>query len=55
MADNEKASIKEIKAYFEAGDGPKVGMQELKDLKTSNGGADYDQIAYGLGNGSETY
>jgi hypothetical protein len=50
-----KATIKELKGYFEADGGPKVSMQELKELKQSNDGQDYNQIAEGIGDGTETY
>jgi len=50
-----KASINEVKAFFEADGGRKVQMAELKDLKTGHEGKDYDDIALGIGNGSLTY
>ena len=50
-----KATIKQLKEFFEADGGAKVGMQELKDLKNANGGIDYDAIAEGIGDGTLTY
>lgn len=57
-----KATIKELKAFFESGSSVpvevraltdlKVSMQELKELKASGA---YDAIAEGIGNGSLTY
>ena len=48
----EKATVKEIIAFFEADGGKKPTMQELKALKDADG---YDAIAVGIGNGSLTY
>lgn len=50
-----KATIKELKAFFETDGGEKISMQELKDLKGANDGRDYDQIANGIGDGTLTY
>ncbi len=50
-----KASIKDLKAFFEADGGAPIKMQELKDLKASNAGKDYDDIANGIGDGTLTY
>ena len=47
-----RATVKDLKAFFEANDGRKVTMQELKDLKDSGG---YDAIAEGIGDGTLTY
>jgi hypothetical protein len=50
-----KATPGEIRDYF---DPPKPTLQELKNLKKDSTGRDlpdYDQIAYGLGDGSLTY
>jgi len=49
-----KANIKELKGFFEQGS-RKVSMAELKELKAGNDGQDYDDIAYGIGNGTLTY
>jgi hypothetical protein len=50
-----KATIKQLKEFFEADGGAKVGMQELKELKASRDGRDYDDIANGIGDGTLTY
>lgn len=50
-----KATLKQLREFFEADGGRKLQMQELKDLKASNGGTDYDHIAEGIGNGTLTY
>lgn len=57
-----KATIKELKAFFETNPATsadvrqladlKVTMQELKDLKSAGA---YDAIAEGIGDGSLTY
>lgn len=50
-----KATIKQLQEFFQANGGSKVTMQELKDLKASRDGRDYDEIANGLGAGTLTY
>lgn len=50
-----KATIKELKAFFEADGGTKIEMKELKDLKASRDGADYNELANGIGDGTLTY
>lgn len=50
-----KAKVSEVKAFFEADGGRKVTLPELKEIKASNGGTDYDDVAEGIGNGSLTY
>jgi hypothetical protein len=53
-----KATIKQLKEFFEEGNGPKVEITELKALKKDAAGGDlpdYDDIAYGIGNGTLTY
>jgi hypothetical protein len=56
-----KATPAQVKAFFEADGGRKVTSAELMALKktTVNGvvteHGDYDQIAYGIGDGSFTY
>jgi hypothetical protein len=47
-----KATLREVREFFEVGGAPKISMQELKDLKNSGG---YDEIAEGIGNGTLTY
>lgn len=49
-----RATPKEIRDYFGKDSRP-VGLQEIKALKDSAGGKDYDDIANGLGNGTMTY
>lgn len=50
-----KCSVKEFREFFESNGGRKVTMTELKEIKASEGGSDYDAIAFGIGNGSLTY
>lgn len=50
-----KATIAQLKEFFEANGGRKVSMAELKELKAVNGGKDYDAIANGLGDDTLTY
>lgn len=50
---SERATVKQIKDFFEADGGRKVSMQELKDLKANP--KDYDDLANGIGDGSLTY
>lgn len=54
-----KASPKEVKEFFEANGGRKVGATEImalkKDPATKKDLPDYDQIAEGIGDGSLTY
>jgi len=50
-----KATLKQLREFFESDGGRKLQMQELKDLKASNGGRDYDQVAEGIGDGTLTY
>lgn len=47
-----KATLKEVREFFEANGARKISMQELKELKNSGG---YDDIAEGIGNGTLTY
>lgn len=50
-----RAAIKDIQAFFIADGGSKLTMQELKDLKVSRDGKDYEDIATGIGDGTLTY
>lgn len=50
-----KATIKQLKDFFEADGAPKISMAELKDLKASRDGKDFDQIANGIGDQTFTY
>jgi hypothetical protein len=50
-----KATVSELKKYFESDGGRKVTLLELKELKASNNGSDYDAIANGIGDASLTY
>jgi len=50
-----KATIAQLKAFFEADGGRKISMAELKELKASRDGRDYDEVANGLGDGTLTY
>lgn len=47
-----RATVKDLKAFFEADGGRKITMTELKELKDAGG---YDSIADGIGDGSLTY
>lgn len=49
----EKATIKQVREFFESNGTPKITMAELKELKANQ--KDYDDIAYGIGNGTLTY
>lgn len=59
MTDRVKATPSQIKAFFEADGGDKIGAKEIMALKKVPGTTtelpDYDQIAYGIGDGSLTY
>lgn len=63
MSGDVKAKPSEVKAFFEAGGGRKVGAREIMELKKINGvptkgvsqETAYDDIAVGIGNGSLTY
>lgn len=59
MTDRVKASPAEVRAFFEADGAPKVSSAELMALKkdpvTKDNLPDYDQVAYGIGDGSLTY
>lgn len=50
-----RATIAIIQAFFIADGGKKLTMQELKDLKVSRDGKDYEDIANGIGDGTLTY
>ena len=50
-----KASIKDMKAFFESDGGRKITLPELKELKESRGGDDFSDIANGIGDSSLTY
>lgn len=50
-----RAAIKDIQAFFQLDGGSKLTMQELKDLKVSRDGKDYEDIANGIGDGTLTY
>jgi hypothetical protein len=53
-----KASPAQVREFFEADGARKVETKELLRLKKSANGEplpDYDQIAYGIGDGSLTY
>lgn len=50
-----RATITAIQAFFTADGGSKLTMQELKDLKVSRDGKDYEDIANGIGDGTLTY
>jgi hypothetical protein len=55
MGNNDRATIPEVIAFFEA-DGRKMSKLELGKLKKATDGEEsYDQIAVGIGNGSLTY
>lgn len=47
-----RATVKDLKAFFESDGGAKVTMTELKALKDSGG---YDDVAEGIGDGTLTY
>jgi len=49
-----KVKPAELKAFFESDGGRKVSLTELKELK-ADGGQAYDDIAFGIGDGSLTY
>lgn len=59
MTDSNKATPSEVKAFFEADGGSKVGAAEIMALKkdpiTKETLGDYDDIAFGIGNGTLTY
>lgn len=58
MVDSNKASITEIKEFFQADGGPAVSAKEIIRLKKTPEGVplpDYDQIAIGIKNGTLTY
>lgn len=50
-----KATLKMVRDFFAANGGTPLKMEELKEIKASNGGLDYDQIAEGIGDGTLTY
>lgn len=50
-----KATIAQLKEFFEGNGGRKVSMTELKELKASREGKDYDLIANGIGDETLTY
>jgi hypothetical protein len=52
MSDTTKATVKQVKEFFEAGGARKVSMTELKELKDAGG---YDALAQGIGDGSLNY
>lgn len=49
-----RATVRQLRDFFEASGGRKVTMRELKDLKAGDG-RDYDHLATGIGNGTLTY
>jgi len=62
MADKTKASVPEVKAYFAAGDnGAAITAKDLIALKRAPGAEDsgnataYDDLAFGIGDGTLTY
>lgn len=51
-----KANVAQVKKFFEEGSiRGKLTMADLKALKESNGGRDWDQLAEGIGDGTLTY
>lgn len=47
-----KATVKQVKEFFEADGGRKITLPELSALKAAGG---YDAVAEGIGDGSFTY
>lgn len=51
-----RATITQLKAFFETNSVKgKITMNELKELKASRGGKDFDEIMEGIGDGTLTY
>jgi len=59
LADRIKATPLEVRAFFESDGGRKVSAAEIMALKkdpfTKENRPDYDQIAYGIGDGTLNY
>lgn len=50
-----KATPKQVRDFFSADGGTPVTTAELMELKKSNGGTDYNEVAEGIGNDTLTY